>query len=264
METSHFWNERYSKDIGFEVLKTEKPSEAVVKLAKYLESKKIPFQGKVLDIGCGMGRNANWLAQKGFSVSGVDISQVAVKEASQRAQKLGLSINYQTADVSKSLPFADTSFDFVIDIVTNQLLSLDDLKSYKEEILRILEPEGKFLLYTLDRSVDKGAQQLLKDFPGPEENTYIIRLDLLHLVQPEKLKPTSGGFFPFENTSIIDLSRYQISKINEPLIDENENCLIYSMKQTKFFSEDILKDTYHIDLSKKIINKILNEYKVKE
>jgi len=174
METSHFWNERYSKDIGFEVLKTEKPSEAVVKLAKYLESKKIPFQGKVLDIGCGMGRNANWLAQKGFSVSGVDISQVAVKEASQRAQKLGLSINYQTADVSKSLPFADTSFDFVIDIVTNQLLSLDDLKSYKEEILRILEPEGKFLLYTLDRSVDKGAQQLLKDFPGPEENTYII------------------------------------------------------------------------------------------
>ncbi|KKP78372.1 MAG: hypothetical protein UR73_C0001G0012 [candidate division WS6 bacterium GW2011_GWF1_35_23] len=99
--------------------------------------------------------------------------------------------------------------------------------------------------FTFDGSIeDNFNADLIKsgDEELGKENTYIIRLDLLHLVQPEKLKPTSGGFFPFENTSIIDLSRYQISKINEPLIDENENCLIYSMKQTKFFSEDILKD----------------------
>ncbi len=173
-KTAEFWNERYSKNIGFEVLKTEKPSEAAIKLIEYLESKKVPLKGKLLDVGCGMGRNANWLAQKGFSVSGVDISEVAVKEARQRAQKLGLALNYQAADVSKELPFPNEFFDFTIDIVTNQLLSFASLAAYKKEIRRVLKPGARFLLYTLDRSIDKGAQQLLRDFPGPEENTYII------------------------------------------------------------------------------------------
>ena len=173
-QAADFWDERYSKNIGFEILKTEKPSEAVEKFFEYLKSQNVPPTGKLLDIGCGMGRNANWLANKGFSVSGVDISSVAIEEARQRALKLGLSLDYQVANVSMKLSFTDESFDFIIDIVTNQLLSSVELRAYKKEILRVLKPGGRFLLYTLDRSIDKGAQQLLRDFPGSEKNTYII------------------------------------------------------------------------------------------
>lgn len=171
---AEFWNQSYSKDIGFEELVTDKPSNAIEKFANYLRSRRVPLQGRLLDVGCGMGRNANWLARQGFNVTGVDISSVAIDEAGKRAQKLGLSVDYHVTDISTKLPFEDNSMDFIVDIVTSQLLTSGELKKYREEIIRVLKPGGMFLLYNLDRSVDKEAQKLVKEHPGPEENTYII------------------------------------------------------------------------------------------
>lgn len=80
-KTSEFWNARYSGNIGFEALTTQKPSEAVQRFIAYLQKLHVPVHGSLLDIGCDMGRNASWLSQQGFDVSGVDVSGIAIREA---------------------------------------------------------------------------------------------------------------------------------------------------------------------------------------
>ena len=175
MTQKHFWELEYSdKSPSFEELASEKPNTAVIKLVDYLTERKVALKGKLLEVGCGMGRNTNWLARHGFEVTGVDISSNAISEAKKRAKKINLSVRYQQLDILKKWPFATQSFDFVIDIVTSQLLTEKQRKSYTSKIFRTLKPGGKFLLYTLDRSVDRQAQGLLRKYPGPEEYTYKI------------------------------------------------------------------------------------------
>ena len=50
-----------------------------------------PRQGKALDLACGAGRNGIWLAKRGMDVTLVDVSDVAIEKAQERAHGLGLS-----------------------------------------------------------------------------------------------------------------------------------------------------------------------------
>ncbi len=69
---------------------------------------------RVLDIGCGTGNNAVWLAGQGFEVVGVDLSPTAVARAQQRAKDAGVSCDFVAADflASSELP---GGFEFVYD-----------------------------------------------------------------------------------------------------------------------------------------------------
>ncbi|WP_095298385.1 class I SAM-dependent methyltransferase [Helicobacter sp. 12S02232-10] len=67
-EDAFKWDKRHSQD-----LMPETPSDFLVKFAGILP------KGKVLDIACGNGRNAKFLAQNGFICECIDISQVALK-----------------------------------------------------------------------------------------------------------------------------------------------------------------------------------------
>ena len=67
---------------------------------------------RALDIGCGEGRNAIWLASKGWQVRAVDFSALAIERGKERAAKLGLSIDWMVADATTlSLP---ERFDLVM------------------------------------------------------------------------------------------------------------------------------------------------------
>src|SRR5438132_5810903 len=60
--------------------------------------------GKALDVGMGQGRNALYLAQQGWDVTGFDISEVGVKQALDQAKKLNVKVN--------ALVQRDSEFDF--------------------------------------------------------------------------------------------------------------------------------------------------------
>jgi len=55
--------------------------------------------GRALDIACGSGRHALFLAERGFEVTAVDISPVALARGAERARKKSLSISWQQADL---------------------------------------------------------------------------------------------------------------------------------------------------------------------
>lgn len=68
--------------------------------------------GRALDVACGEGRNAVWLAQRGWQVTGIDFSQVALDKAARLAQERDVSVQWVRADVTDHLPVS-AAFDLV-------------------------------------------------------------------------------------------------------------------------------------------------------
>jgi SAM-dependent methyltransferase len=86
------WDKTYSRD---DYVFGKDPAEFLVK-----QVAKLP-KGKVLDIAVGEGRNAVYLAKRGFQVEGVDISQVGLKKAKKLAAENGVRISTTNADLNK-------------------------------------------------------------------------------------------------------------------------------------------------------------------
>ena len=85
------WNERYS---GSELLWTATPNRFLVAEASGLEP------GRALDLACGEGRNAVWLAERGWQVTGVDFSDVAIEKARELAAARGVEGEWLAADLA--------------------------------------------------------------------------------------------------------------------------------------------------------------------
>jgi len=71
-------------------------------------------KGRVLDVAMGNGRNAIYLATKGFHVEGVDVSSEAVSNALEWAQKAGVTIKAQTADLESEYQIEKDAYDVII------------------------------------------------------------------------------------------------------------------------------------------------------
>ncbi len=100
----------------------------------------------VADIGCGWGRNSNWLASRGFRVTGININDEELKAATQSAKLKHLNTTFIEGD-ARQLPIANSSCDVAIDSGCSHILPTeeDQLKAAKEQA-RILKPGG-ILLY---------------------------------------------------------------------------------------------------------------------
>jgi tellurite methyltransferase len=70
-------------------------------------------RGQVLDLAMGEGHNAIFLAQQGFSVTGIDISEIAVERAQQLATHLGVSLHLQVADL-RATKLPESTYDAVV------------------------------------------------------------------------------------------------------------------------------------------------------
>jgi ubiquinone/menaquinone biosynthesis C-methylase UbiE len=101
---------------------------------------------KLLDIGSGFGRNANWLAQNGVDVTAVNIDDEEIKEAKQKAEKLKVNVSYLHADAIE-LPFPNNSFDIVLDLGCSHMIpSKEGQMKSESETARVLKPGG-YLIY---------------------------------------------------------------------------------------------------------------------
>jgi SAM-dependent methyltransferase len=95
--------------------------------------------GDVLDIGCGLGDNAVYLAKNGHTVTGLDISPTALKTAEQRAKDAGVDVKFAVADSTKLDGYTD-AFDTVIDSGLFHCLDDDGGRSYAAAVHRATRP----------------------------------------------------------------------------------------------------------------------------
>jgi SAM-dependent methyltransferase len=129
---------------------------------------------RVLDLGCGAGPNALYLAEYGAQVVGLDISPTAIGIAQSRARAAGAQIDYRIADIGSPYPFADSSFDLILDVMSSNSLSERERDIYLSEMHRVLAPGGYLFYRGLCKDGDSNAKNLIKMFPGRETDTYMM------------------------------------------------------------------------------------------
>ncbi len=104
----------------------------------------------VLDVGCGAGTNAIFLARHGLQVTGVDLAPGAVDVARSRSRRVGARAEFRVAD-GLDLPFPDRAFGGAIDVGCFHTLPPELRSAYARELARVLRPRGTLLLAVVAR-----------------------------------------------------------------------------------------------------------------
>jgi SAM-dependent methyltransferase len=152
--------------------------------------------GRALDVGCGEGADAIWLALGGWTVTAVDVSDVAVVRAREAAEWAGAAIEWVRGDVLQT-PFPVRSFD----LVSMQYPALP--KAAGEAAVRTLldtvRPGG--LLLAVYHDLDDEHREHMKsrgidpaDYVGADDLVRILGDDFtveLHAVEP-RIDPPPG------------------------------------------------------------------------
>lgn len=130
------------------ILTAENPSFNVNPNAFLVEMAKGRKPGTALDVGMGQGRNAIWLAQQGWTVTGFDPAEQAVALAKQTAQKLGVRLTTQIAR-EEDYDFGDRKWDLI-------LLSYVGVRGVEQKLQRALKPGGVVVVEAFHRDATKG------------------------------------------------------------------------------------------------------------
>lgn len=151
-------------------------------LLAFFLTHRVPEGAAALDLGCGAGHDALFLARLGYRTCGIDVSEEALRIARRAAEREGLEITWKKADVA-ALPFADASFHFLNDRGCLHYFPEKSRRRYAEEVARVLEPGGALLLRGAARFVGAtpiDAETLKAQFAGlPMElgPVFPLRLD---------------------------------------------------------------------------------------
>jgi len=130
---------------------------------RYLTAGHLAGGKHVLDVACGEGYGADYLARFAERVCGVDIDAQAVKQARARYRRKNLFFEQGSAE---KLPFADAAFDMATSFETIEHLPPGKQEPFLEEVLRILKPGGFLLISTPNK-------QRTEKFP--EKNPYHLK-----------------------------------------------------------------------------------------
>jgi tellurite methyltransferase len=102
------WDARYSENAP-----AEEPSGWLLAWFESADENIIPKTGRVLDVAGGGGRNAIWLARRGFDVTVVDISPVGIEIAEKRAKEAGVTITTRVLDLEHE-PLPQGPWDIIL------------------------------------------------------------------------------------------------------------------------------------------------------
>lgn len=115
--------------------------------------------GRILDLGCGLGRACLYLARHGWQCDGVDFVEQAVVTARQRAEAAGVAdrVTFHQASVA-AVDFLQPPYDLVIDVGCLHAQSAEGRTAYAHQVERLLQPGGLFLLFAHVRDEEAGTE----------------------------------------------------------------------------------------------------------
>lgn len=206
--TRQRWEASFHEQIARQAYNTA-PVEAVVRTVAYHLRHRFTTEefGQLhfLEMGCGAGPNLVWLAQKGITVSGVDISPTALKLARQSLERAGYGHRIaQLIEASVSdVPLDAEAFDGVIEACVFQHLARPERRRAFKEVKRLLKRGGVFVGYMLDvgHTVFQGKQgEELPDDPGTlmlSDNSskfYLTNIGVSHFFRAPEIVELLDGF----------------------------------------------------------------------
>jgi len=138
---TEFWHEVFRVELEY--------------LVRHLEGSR-----DVLSVGCGPAIIEAGLAERGFRVTGLDVSQEALHRAPDRVRTVVAR--------AENMPFLEFSFDAVISVASLQFI--EDYGKAIEETTRVLRPEGKLIVMLLNPESDFFRGKL------HDPNSYVRRI----------------------------------------------------------------------------------------
>jgi len=138
-------------------------------------------RGTALEIGCGTGADAVYLAGQGFEMTAIDASPMALDRARTRAELSGALIRFVLDDIFK---FARTSgpFDFVYDAGFYHFIRRSDLERFLDVLWRVTQPGSYYLTLT-------GATGEEAEGGPPQVSQEEVRRELGRLFELVQLRP---------------------------------------------------------------------------
>lgn len=165
------WRAEHINPAIFTKIHSGKPSQPVVDFAQFLQEQGlVPAKTRILDIGCGKGRNAIYLASVGYRTWGIDFITEAIIAAKARAGNIQSEAQFETVDLTTRWPYQDGEFRAVIDCNTTIDIPNPGRSVAVSEAYRVLRSDGYYLFYGVGPTP-------LRDQPlGPEPNSiYFVK-----------------------------------------------------------------------------------------
>ena len=123
--------------------------------------------GRALEIGCGLGGNAVWLAKQGWRVTALDYSEIAIENGKQLAAEQGVCVDWVVADASEYQPLG--SFDLIISFFIQLFPARRAVML--ANVSKVLTPGGTLLFVSHDKSgsLSGWSEEDLTSLTSPEE-----------------------------------------------------------------------------------------------
>ena len=188
--TKQFLEEAY-KNPDAVPWETKTPPEELINLIKDGAIK----SGKALDIGCGTGNFAIYLAQNGFDVTGIDISGNAIRAAQKKAEAAQCNITFLELD-SRDVGSLKDTFDFVLEWGILHFIMPEFREPYIKNVASKINKGGKYMVLTFnEQSPEWGGGKYRKGITGSDVY-YSSMEELENLYKPhfkiieQKIRPT--------------------------------------------------------------------------
>lgn len=124
---------------------------AQTELAELVDSGRIK-PGRAIDLGCGVGREAIFLAQRGFLVTGVDISPTAIGMATKAAAEAEVEVDFVVDDLTELTRVSGT-FDLIVDVGAFNDLNAEQRDAYVRNVLPLGSANSLFFLMCFEQKV---------------------------------------------------------------------------------------------------------------
>ena len=182
------------------------PSTAAVKALESFKEKNIT---SIVELGTGLGRDTIFFAQNSIHVEALDYSKTAIKNITNKAEKLNLTklIKPKLFDVREKLPFEN---NFIEGCFSHMLYCMalisSELEDLNKEIYRILKPGG-INIYTVRHTEDGDYKNGIHRGENLYENDGFI----IHFFSKDKVNQLSKGF------EILDIEKFEEGKFPRKL-----------------------------------------------
>ncbi|MCP5096022.1 MAG: class I SAM-dependent methyltransferase [Chloroflexi bacterium] len=128
-------------------------NERIANIGQFLDAlfrdKMVPKRGDVLELGCGEGVVGRLLTEKGYHVTGLDISHTAIAWAQEKAAAANLDIQYAQTDLSKPNTLPTDKYDLIVDGNCFHCIISADRKQFLQNAYRALKDGGTFFISSL-------------------------------------------------------------------------------------------------------------------